>query len=103
MNALHGTIKNKQIVLDTPADLPEGSRVEVLPLNADLPTYGMREEDWPTTPEGIAALLARMDQVEPGWLSPEDDAAWRADLRKQREKEKAEFFADAEKSRRTWE
>jgi hypothetical protein len=43
----------------------------------------MREEDWPTTPEAIAALLARMEQVEPGWLSPEDDAAWRAALRAQ--------------------
>jgi hypothetical protein len=33
----------------------------------------MREEDWPTTAEGIAALLARMDQVGPGWLLPEPD------------------------------
>ena len=69
----------------------------------DRGTLGMREEDWPTTPEGIAALLARMDQIEPGWLSPEDDAAWRADLRAQREREKAEFFEDAEKARRMWE
>jgi hypothetical protein len=78
MNALQGTVKNGQIVLDDPAELPEGSRVEVLPVEAARPTLGMREEDWPTTPEGIAALLARMDQVEPGWLSLEDDAVWRA-------------------------
>jgi HEAT repeat protein len=58
----------------------------------------MREEDWPTTPEGIAALLARMDQVEPGWLSPEDDAAWRATLRAQKDVEKARFFEDADGS-----
>ncbi len=63
----------------------------------------MREEDWPTTTEGIAALLARMDQVEPGWLAPEDDAAWRAALRAQKEYEKARFFEDAEKLRGTWE
>jgi hypothetical protein len=77
MNALHGTIKNGQIILDVPAALPEGTRVEVMPINETSPTLGMREADWPTTPERIAALLERMEQTEPGWLSPEDDAAWR--------------------------
>ena len=81
MNALQGTIKNGHIILDAPAALPEGTRVEVLPIEAGRPALGMREEDWPTTPEGIAALVAQMDQVEPGWLSPEDDAAWQAALR----------------------
>jgi hypothetical protein len=66
MTAMHGTIQNGQIMLDAPAELPEGTRVEVLPIEAARPTLGMREEDWPTTPEGIAALLARMDQVESG-------------------------------------
>src|SRR4051812_4762625 len=84
MNALHGTIKNGQIVLDSPEALPEGTRVEVLPIDAARPALGMREEDWPTTPDEINALLARMDQVEPGWLAPEDDASWRADLRRQK-------------------
>ena len=63
----------------------------------------MREEDWPTTQEGIAALLARMDQVQPGWLSPHDDDAWREALLAQKEFEKTQFFADAEKLRSMWE
>ena len=103
MNVLQGTMKNGQIILDTPAELPEGTRVAVLPLDEAQPAAGMREENWPTTPEGIAALLARMDQVEPGWLSPEDDAAWRADLRAQKEKEKARFVEDADQLQRMWE
>ena len=103
MNALQGTFRNGQIVLDSPAELPEGTRVEVLPLEVRRPMLGMREDDWPATPEGIAALLARMDQVEPGWLSPEDDAAWRAALCAQRDLEKARFFEDAEQLRRMWE
>src|SRR5207248_3326768 len=78
MPLLTGTVKNGQIILDEAADLPEGTRVEVLPVQAARPALGMREEDWPTTPEGVAALLARMDQVEPGWLSPDDEAAWKA-------------------------
>lgn len=103
MKALPGIFKNGHIVLDDPAGLPEGTRVEVLPVEADRPARGMREEDWPTTPEGIAALLAHMDQVEPGWLSPEDEAAWRAALNAQKELEKARFFEDADKLRRMWE
>jgi hypothetical protein len=103
MTTLQGTFKNGQIILDKPAALPEGTRVEVLPIEAAAPALGMREEDWPTTPEGIACLLARMEKVEPGWLSPEDDAAWRAALRAQKESEKAKFVEDAEKLRRIWE
>jgi hypothetical protein len=32
MTALQGTIKNGQIVLDNPPGLPDGTRVEVLPV-----------------------------------------------------------------------
>jgi hypothetical protein len=103
MNGLQGTIKTGQIVLDAPGALPEGTRVEVLPIQGARPTLGMREEDWPTTQEGIAALLARMDQVEPGWLSPDDDDAWRGAVRAQKEFEKTQFFAEAEKLRSMWE
>jgi hypothetical protein len=103
MRSHQGTVKNGQVILDAPVELSEGTRVEVRPIEAARPAPGMREEDWPTTPEGIAALLARMDQVEPGWLSPEDDAAWRAALRAHREAEKARFFEAAEKLRGTWE
>jgi hypothetical protein len=103
MTTVHGTIKNGQIILDAPAALPEGTRVEVLPIEAARPTLGMREEDWPTTAAGTAAMLARMDSVEPGWLSPEDDTAWGEALRAQNEFENARFFEDAEKLRRMWE
>jgi hypothetical protein len=102
MNALQGTIKNGQVVLDLPVALPEGTRVKVLPVNQPPITFGMREEDWPTTPEGIAALVARMDQVEQGWLSPEDDGAWRAALREQNNAEKAGIPKDADKLQRMW-
>ena len=103
MIAIKGTVKNGQVVLDEPDGLPEGTRVEVMPAEVGRPTVGMREEDWPTTPKGIAALLARMDAAEPGWLSPEDEAAWKASLREQREYDKAHFIDRAEKLRKMWE
>jgi len=37
MNALQGTIKNGQVILDLPVGLPEGTRVEVFPINDSLP------------------------------------------------------------------
>jgi len=104
MNTLQGTIINGQIVLDAPPVFPEGTRVEVLPLEEIAPAaLGMREEDWPTTPELIAVHLARMDQVGPGWLSPKDDEAWRAALRAEKESEKSQFMGDADKLRGMWE
>lgn len=66
-------------------------------------TLGMREEDWPTTPDGIAGLLERMERVEPGWLSPEEDARWRAALRAQKESEETQFLQAAMKLQRIWE
>jgi hypothetical protein len=96
MSAIHGIVRHGQIVLDDPARLPEGTRVEVLPLESAGPLLGMREEDWPATSQGIADLVSRMDQVEPGWLSPEDERAWRDDLCAQREREKAQFFEEGD-------
>lgn len=103
MNTIMGTVQNHQIILDVPSSLPDGTRVEVLPVEEIQPRLGMREEDWPTTQEGIAALLARMDDIEPGWLSSEDDAAWRAALQTQKDQEKAQFNEQAEKLRSVWE
>jgi hypothetical protein len=103
VNALQGTVKNGQIVLDNPVGLREGARVEMLPIEDRQPTVGMREEEWPATPQGIAALLGRMDALEPGWLAPEDDAAWRSAMRTQRNIEKLRFSDDAEKLKRMWE
>jgi hypothetical protein len=102
MNVLKGTMRNGLIVLDDPGELPEGTRVEVLPVETVDPVRGMREEEWPTTPEGMAALLAWMDQVEVGWLSPDEEAAWRAALREQKELDKAKFFKNAEELQSKW-
>ena len=88
MKAVKGIVKDRRVVIEAPADWPEGTPVEVVPAEPTRPTVGIREEDWPETPEGIAALLARMDATEPGWLSPEEEAAWKAALQEQKENEK---------------
>ena len=70
MSELQGTIKNGQIILDAPAALPEGTRVEVLPIRGARPTRGMREEDWPTPQEGSRPCW-------PGWTSSSRDGSRR--------------------------
>lgn len=62
MPFIRGTYIDGKIVLDAPAEWPEGTRVEVS-LEYDT-SKGMRDEDWPTTPEGIEALVRRMDLRE---------------------------------------
>lgn len=100
MQALTGTFRNGQIVFDGPVNLAEGTRVEVQPLNDAPSGWGMRDEDWPTTPEGLAALAARMLSREPVELTEEEDADWRRSLHEQRQRDKENFFKHAEELER---
>jgi hypothetical protein len=75
MSTIRGTIQNGQVVLPTPADLPNGTPVRVVSEADEYVGIGMREEDWPTTPEGIEALLDRIDKMEP-FLTPVEQAEW---------------------------
>lgn len=77
MNAIKGTWKGGQIVLDDPADWPEGCRllVEPVPVEEEI---GLSEEEWPRTPEAIAEWLKWFDSFEPVQMTPEEEAKWEA-------------------------
>src|SRR5690348_7157500 len=102
MNAVKATYRNGQIVPQEPVDWPDGTELFIEPL-PHAESLGMREEDWPTDPEGIARHLALMDQIEPLEMTPEEEAQWQAARQAQKEFEKAIFFEHAEKLRRMWE
>ena len=102
MNAIKGIMKNGSIVLDTPADLPEGCRVLVEPI-LEEETLGIRQEDWQDTPEAVAAWLRRYDSLEPLQLTAQEESEWQAARQAQKEREKAAFAEHAEKLRGTWE
>lgn len=89
MKTILGTVRNGQIIADQPIEWPEGCRVVIEP--AEESTLGIREEDWPTTPEGIARHLALMDQIEPLEMSAEEEAAWQAARKAHKEWEKSNF------------
>lgn len=78
------TFRQGQIEFDSGVDWPEGTRVEVLPIES----VGMNEADWPTTPEGIAGLLKRMDEREPLEMSDTEYAAWEAERRTESTRQK---------------
>ena len=62
MSLLMGTLQDGIIVPDEPLDGPNGTRVH-FDFSPD-PTLGIRDEDWPTDPEGIEKHLQLMDQFE---------------------------------------
>lgn len=88
MKAIEGIIRNGQIITDQPITWPDGCRVIIEPADE---TLGIREEDWPTDPEGIARLVALMDQIEPLEMTAEEVAAWEADRKANKEWQKAHF------------
>ena len=67
-----GTYRGGRIELDESVDWPEGRRVSVV---AESATLGLREEEWPDTPENRAEILRRMEAVEPLELTAEDEGA----------------------------
>jgi hypothetical protein len=73
---------------------PEGGEVVIELVQAEA-AYGMREEDWPTTPEEVAALLRRWDEHELLEITSEEEAKWEEIRRTERELEKATFDEDA--------
>ncbi len=73
MILLKGTIENGQVVLPRPADLPDGPEVTVL-ADGSTRSLGIPDDEWPTTPEAIARLLAHMDSLQPFEMSAAEEA-----------------------------
>ena len=88
---LAATWKNGQVVLDEPADWPEGCRLQVAPIRQTAELVGIPDDQWPRDPGGIAELLKRMEQIEPFEMTPEEEADWLAWRQKIKEYELANF------------
>ena len=70
MSPVHGTYRHGQIELDSPVGWPDGSRVTIAPARGGI---GLNESDWPDNPETRAALVAKLEAMEPLEPSPEDE------------------------------
>ena len=76
---LTGTLKNGQIMLDEPADWPEGCRLVVTPGESPADIYGLTEEEQSDDPEAIAKWLAEFDAIPPWQMTADEEAKWQAD------------------------
>ena len=102
MSTMIAIVRNGQIELPAPIDLPDGTEVE-LRLPEPEGVDGNLEEEGPVTPEEIALILAAMEKIEPFEMSAEERAALAADRQARKEWEKSHFNEHAEKLRGNWE
>jgi hypothetical protein len=86
-----GTWKDGQVILDEPADWPEGCKLQVAPIGRPSDQIGIPDDQWPKDLQGIAELLKRVDQIEPFEMTPEEEADWLAWRRKMRKYELVGF------------
>jgi len=84
MSAIKGKYRNGQIILAEKADWPEETEVLIERVQPER-SLGLRDEDWPTDPEGLAKLLALIDSFEPLIMTPEEEAEWHAAMKAQKE------------------
>jgi hypothetical protein len=99
MSAIRGIIRKGQVIMAEPADLPDETEVEIVPVGLS----GSADDEGMTSPDEIARTLAAMDAIEPFEMTDEERAAIEADRRARREWEKARFDEHADRLRSLWE
>ncbi len=72
MSAITGIVRSGHVELDGPVPFPDGTRVKVLP--ADDASDDDDAYEWPTTPEGIEAMIRELQAIEPAVLTPAEEA-----------------------------
>ena len=87
---LTGIWKNGQVILDSPADWPEGCRVVVV--RDYVPDFvGTTGDEQADDPESIARWIADFDAIPPLEMTPEEEAEWNAARAAQKAFEIANF------------
>ncbi|SRR6266851_2783342 len=83
MSTIKGTWINGQVLLNAPADWPDGTSLLIEPIVKEE-IFGIREEDWPETPEARAEWLRWYESLEPLEFTAEEKAeiaAWRQHIK----------------------
>jgi hypothetical protein len=79
MSTIKATWKKGQVLLDTPANWPEGRRL-VVSEDRMADTDFMTEDEQSGDPQAIERWIAELEALEPLSMSPEEEAdlaAWR--------------------------
>jgi hypothetical protein len=104
MLAIKARVTGGYLVSVGPVDLPEGTEVEVTTnLSGTLGMDQMTEDNWPTTDEDRARLLARMESREPVQMSDAEVADWARIRRDEKAWDLAHADEQDERLRKVWE
>ena len=98
MSTLKGIIRNGQVIVIGPTDLPDGTEVEILPVGLSA-----LDDQGQVTPDEIARTLAAMEKIEPFEMTDGERAAIEADRQAHKEWEKAHFDEHGDRLRSIWE
>jgi len=98
IQTIKGFIQNGQVVLPRPAELPDGTEVQILSVNG----MESQDKDQPQNPEEIARVLALMDQVQPFEMTEQERAAWQADRQARQQWETTHFNEHSDKLKKIW-
>jgi hypothetical protein len=98
MSTLKGIIRDGQVIVIGPTDLPDGTEVEILPLGLSAV-----DDQGQMTSDEIARTLAAMEKIEPFEMTDAERAAIEVDRQARREWEKAHFDERADRLRGIWE
>jgi hypothetical protein len=82
MKAIRGVVKNGRVEVDAPPDWPDGTPVRV---ELGLNDPSKDDDESPETIEEIQAWLHWYHTLEPILMTPEEEAAWEADRKMQKE------------------
>ncbi len=100
MKTIRAKVQNRFLISTDPVDWPEGTVVELTAELADNSELrGMTEDEQGDSPEAIQNWLKAFDAIPPMTLTPEEEAAWLADRKAQREFELAASERRAERLR----
>ena len=93
MSVIRATVQNGKLVADAPADWPEGETFELVRVEDRYQDIEAEQSD---SPEEIEAWIAWMNSLQP-FFTPEEEAAWQADLDARKAQQKATFYERAAK------
>ena len=94
-----GIIRKGQVIMTEPADLPDETEVEIVPVGFT----DSADDEGPMSPAEIARTLAAMNEIEPFEMTDEEKTAIEADRQARKEWEKAQLNEHGDWLRSMWE
>lgn len=98
MAPIEAIVKGRRLEVEVPADWPDGTEVEVHPVEREANGVGDG-----MSPDEIVRTLAAMDRMEPFDMTDGERAAWEAERQARKECDKVQFVERAERLRKEWE